>query len=186
MIDRNAPFDLGTWYPDIRKIVFNHIKSVPPQEKDDILQEVCLNLLKKQSQNSAFDRAKSAPSHYIIMITKNTLYNRWKRFKKFSAENSLEEMEELGHPPKVGQNPLFDMNVQLDQFEKWIFANDPKIVSIYRMLKAGHTYKDVGKHHGTSTFIIKRDLQQTISNFKKVISPFHRRNGRLIPVVNWG
>jgi len=175
MINRNAEFDMNTWYPDIREIIFSYIKEYPSygreKEKEDILQEVCLGLLRKQSLSSAYDRTKSDPKRYIIMITKNTINNRWKRFKKFNVENSLEEMEELGHLPSIEPDPLFDMKIQLDQFEKWAMTNDPYIVPIYKMLREGHTFTDVSEYFSINIYFLGKKLESAINSFRKTIFP---------------
>jgi len=178
MIDREKAFCLDEWYPDIVKIVHKQFK-IASHDRDDAIQEICLALLKKQnSKASAYDPERSAPSHYIIMVARGVLINRFNRGKKFQDERSLDQMIEdvprtLYRSEQAQINPqrFFQMSHQLNQFETWLSENDPELMPYYEMLKEGYSYNQICKKHKVPSYTIRDRIKKAIKDFQMVIFP---------------
>jgi RNA polymerase sigma factor (sigma-70 family) len=178
MIDRNEPFDLERWYPDVVRIVMSRFKGwIPANEKEDILQDIFLALLhKSKSCNSEYNAFRSAPSHYICLVARNVLINRLPKKKSLALNKSLDAL--LEEAPKILDNhqisteKALNMKDKLEKFESFLIQRDPSLFKYYQMVRDGYTFTEVGKLHNKNPNNIKERVESVLELWSNKIKNF--------------
>jgi RNA polymerase sigma factor (sigma-70 family) len=197
MIDRNAPFDLGMWYPDIKKIVTKKYRSFFPNPEDmaDIVQDICLALVRKNtSEKCCYKALKSSPSRYILLVASNVINTKYTRGKNKIKTESLERLvaetpKLLKNMPEQSYSPekFLQMGHRIAQFKAWMSAHDPQLTPYFKMLYTGHKYAEISKAVGKAAGTIRAKVEKAISSFLSAINPFstHSIFGIEIRVKHW-
>jgi DNA-directed RNA polymerase specialized sigma24 family protein len=179
MIDKNKPFDMNVWYPDVVKIITSKYRQKMEQtDAEDIIHEVCEALIKKSSSpNSCYHKELSSPSHYILMVADCVIKNRYHKEKKHMNLKSLEEL--VATTPKIlssdpKSNELFQTKRQLSRFETYLSERDPKFIHYVKMIRDGHNLKTIGNKEKVNPNVIKVRLQTLIESFKTSLCSYNR------------
>lgn len=192
MIDRKQAFDLEVWYPDIVKIVTKHFR-LRDEYRNEAIQEICVALLKKQrTKASAYDPDRGAsPAHYVIMVARGALSNKYQKNKKHWNLNSLDQLIEetpqrLYKNEAIQQDPqkFFQMQNQLEKFQTWLFENDPEFVPYFELMRQGYKYRQIKMELGVSISpqTIRNKFLSAVKKFQMVLKPFDKKYDGLLKI----
>jgi DNA-directed RNA polymerase specialized sigma24 family protein len=194
MIDRNLPFDMAVWYPDVVKIVaYKYRTKVGRCELEDLTQEVCVALQHKnlEGSGSAYNKDLSSPSHYIFMVANGVYVNTYKKNKFNTSAESLDELLETA--PKVMENhqcqgdAALEMKTKLEGFESYLTTHDPELFDHYVAVRSGYSLSEIGRNNGKNMNYIKEKLMSAIDDWKNEIKNFGVKSvdGMVIEVKHW-
>ena len=114
-----AGIDLNTYYPDVVRMVHKRFRTygIPPE---DLIQEVCVALLKKNKGSNSFDTARGMkPSSYIYMVARSTALNLNRHNRRYSKEvlcNTSERKMDVWHEEMMKGFENREVVHQIDAF----------------------------------------------------------------------
>lgn len=163
--------DVKAKYEDIRKIVHKFFR-VPEYAMEELIQEVCVAILNKNTTRSAHDQRKSSFGHYVYMIADNVCINIVHRMERFERrrdsidapsghEDSRSLLEML---EDKAAKPLDETSEFMDQIE--VSLRSSKRRHLARYMKAARSGADSELIRLALTFGNKTVSTKDIRNYR--------------------
>jgi RNA polymerase sigma factor (sigma-70 family) len=113
--------DVRAKYQDIKKITLKHFRG-SGIDPEDLVQEVMVAILKRNTTKSAFDPSLSAFGHYVYMVAHNVLANALEKQRRYNREvmmveplEMVDDRDTIGAFEAVHDSPRISRNRPLDR-----------------------------------------------------------------------
>ncbi len=139
---------------------------VPESERDDLMQEAFLGLLRAVR---TFDGVSSAFATYATTCVKNSVYSGLRRYGHRRNEVSLDGVELIEEVLDSPEMALIDMETTNGLHNKFVSVLSSFEKKVFEMYLAGMPYAAIAKTLGKSEKSIDNALQRIKAKLKKLV-----------------